>query len=349
MPPMIRNSALLVAAMATVWSAASHTLADDTPAELWMVSTRCAPRSCFAETGNADFRYYRRGDDKHWGRTSADALFDSLATPIPTTVFVHGNRADFSAAIADGVCLQRVIRRQAHGQPFRLVIWSWPSDRICGTQRNDVRVKAAYSDVQGYYLAGFLRRIDSEVPVGLVGYSFGARVVTVALHLLDGGRLNGNSLPAPDAEDTAAEASAEDAPETMAAEPADLPRRRAVLIAAAADAHWLAPGQRNGRALAQVDRLLVTRNASDPVLRLYPLMYCLGGPQALGHTGPVCSCADRDKVKGIDVTCAVGRAHDWARYMAACGLQRRLAEYTFLDSEEADAEPAAQEIPAAAP
>ena len=31
--------------------------------------------------------------------------------------------------------------------------------------------------------------------------------------------------------------------------------------------------------------MLVTRNTSDPVLRLYPMMYRVGGPPALGYVG----------------------------------------------------------------
>jgi pimeloyl-ACP methyl ester carboxylesterase len=205
-----------------------------------------------------------------------------------------------------------------------MVIWSWPSDRIRGTNRKDVRLKAAYSDVQGGYLAEFLGRLGPEAPVSLVGYSFGARIITMALDRLDGDRNAERAVVEPAAQD----ATSMEPPRA----PAEPPRRRAVLIAAALDAGWLAPGGRHGRALRQVERMLITRNCCDPVLRLYPLMYRVGGPQALGYVGPICLGKNREKTETAELSCAVGRAHAWSRYIAAPGLWRPLAEYSFLDS-----------------
>jgi hypothetical protein len=121
------------------------------------------------------------------------------------------------------------------------------------------------------------------------------------------------------------------------------------LIAAALDAGWLAPESCHGGALSQVERVLVTRNSRDKVLRFYPLMYGVGGPEALGYVGTVCLGENREKTETVDVTCAVGRTHAWSRYVAAGGLRRGLAEFTFLDTAPDDSEPEFEPEAAGAP
>jgi len=303
--------------------------------DVWLVSTRGAPRSYLSPGAGERIRYFVLGEERRWRPSSDEALIGAMQRPGPTTIFVHGNRSGRCAAVSEAFELLRAIRGQAPEGRFRMVIWSWPSDRIRGGNRKDVRVKAAYSDVQGHYLADFLARLDPERPLSLVGYSFGARVITMALDRLDGGRDADEPLPEPGTEDplpreAAPRAAAPVGPAELT-EPADPPRRRVVLIAAALDAGWLAPGGRHGGAARQVERMLVTRNYCDPVLRLYPLMYRIGGPQALGFVGPVCLGENRQKTEAADVSCAVGRAHDWSRYLTAPGLRRRMAEFSFLD------------------
>ena len=293
--------------------------ANDTAQEVWVVSTRHAARAGRVASAEEKIRYWQLGADRHWNRMSAAQLLGD-DRPIPTTVFVHGNCTNHNFAVRSGWYVYRRMKRDARGRPFRFVIWSWPSDRVARRYRQDARTKAGYSDVQAYYLANCLRQISLRAPVSLVGYSFGARVITGALHLFGGGRIAGRRLP--DREDS---------------EPAETRRQpiRAVLVAAALDSDWLMPGHRNGLALSQVERLLVTRNGHDRVLKWYPLMYGLGGPRAMGHAGPA-GCRDAQKIELLDVSCSVGRDHAFAHYMRASALQRRLARYTFLDTRDAD-------------
>lgn len=289
--------------------------AESASAEVWLISTRCAPRSGRVDTGLGQIEYWRLGADNRWLAADADAFRETGEPAVPTTFVIHGNRQTHAKAIRSGWGVYCRMRRDAGGRPFRLVIWSWPSERIRGTNRRDVRVKACRSDMQSCYLAECLSRLDPDLPVCLVGYSFGARIVTGALHLLAGGQVAGRAL----------------------GEPSGVGRRpiRAVLVAGALDADWLLPGRRNGLALSQVERLLVTRNCRDPALRLYPLMYYLGGPQALGFAGPAC-CGQSEKIELLDVSCSVGRTHAWARYLQSPGLCGRLAWYTFLGDLQAE-------------
>lgn len=330
---------IVAAAVALAMLAAVRpTAADDSAGQVWLISTRGAPRCSSVDPDHAPICYWRFRDRK-WDPAKPDDFFEIDGQPVPMTLFIHGNRTDLNGAIGDAWRVLRRMRRDAAGRPFRFVIWTWPSDRIRGTNRRDVRLKAAYSDVQSRYLADCLARLDRDhpnVPVGLIGYSFGARVITGALELLAGGRVAGRTLPQSDAANQ------------DAAEPADEkrgPRRRAVLVAAALDADWLLPGRRHGRALSQVERMLVIKNPRDPVLRFYPRMYHRGGPQAMGYAGPA-GCPPAEKIELLSVGCSVGRNHDWAHYAASPGLLRRLAWYTFLDPPDPADDAAAPQGPA---
>ena len=302
---------IAVAAVLAVLGAAGRADADDASAEVWLISTRRAPGSGQVETGGRQIRYWRLQADNQWLSADSDALLADGDRPLPITVFIPGNRAGRTAAVRIGWHVYHRVKRHAEGRPFRFVIWSWPSDRIRGGARRDVRLKACRSDVESYYLAECLDRVDPDLHVSLIGYSLGARVITGALHLLAGGQVAGRSLP-----------------EQTEAKPK--PSCRAVLVAAGLDADWLLPGHRNGLALSQVERVLVTSNCCDPALRWYPLMYRRGGPQALGYAGPACG-GRTEKIELIDLTCSVGRIHDSRCYLAAAELRRRLAWYTFFE------------------
>ena len=82
--------------------------------------------------------------------------------------------------------------------------WSWPADRVCRHNRPDIQLKAAYCDAESYYLAAWLRGVQRDGKVSLVGHSFGPRIITGALHLLAGGQLAGQALPPAAADNNAA-------------------------------------------------------------------------------------------------------------------------------------------------
>lgn len=311
----IRSARTVVAVAVVLAGLAVRGHADDSRGDVWLISTRRAPRCGQLDRPERNIDYWRLEPDGQWQPADPEAFVESSDRAVPTTVFVHGNRTGRTAAIQKAWHVYRRMKHQAGGRPFRLVIWSWPSDRIRGRNRRDVQVKASYSDVQGYYLAECLDRLDPQVPVSLIGYSFGARIITGGLHLMAGGSLAGRSL----------------------GERAADGRRpiRVVLVAAALDVDWLSADRPNGRALSQVQRILVTHNCCDPVLRWYPLLYCRRGPQAMGFAGPICcrqSGTGCEKIELLDTTCSVGRIHDWTCYVEASGLRRRLGWYTFLES-----------------
>jgi hypothetical protein len=145
-----------------------------------------------------------------------------------------------------------------------------------------------------------LSRVSSEVPIDISGYCTGARIATGGLHLLGGGTLAGLRI----------------------ANPNRSPPRciHAILLAAGLANDWLLPGQPHGLALSQVDRLVITVNAVDPVLRWYPWIWGRGGPAALGMTGlsePRKLVAAQTKIVQLDLTRTMQRRHSWKYYRSS--------------------------------
>lgn len=275
---------------------------------LWLVSTREYP--CGDPRLHVDDLTYRRFEEStRWQSTT---LSDLLATDSPTTttvIWVHGNRFSSSDALNEGWETYRALIRCSTCQtPVRFIIFSWPSERIGGDPLDDVRVKAARTCPNAYYLAWLIDQMGDEVPVSLVGYSFGARISTGALHLLGGGELNGKLL------------SERRHPERMPL--------RVVLAAAGVDNHWLIPGHYHGNASSQISRLTILYNSCDRVLKRYHLLYCArSNAVALGYSGLAGINRlglERTAITQMDACCYVAKFHSWGSYLASGALIARI-------------------------
>ena len=275
--------------------------------QVWLVSTRHVCGNCL-----------RVGvEPKVWLNTCGgwlpSSVEDFLASDDPnsiTVVLVHGNRIDSQEAVEQGM---GAYRAAALGSPcgpcVRYVIWSWPSDPVPGGLTYDAEVKAARTDAEGYYLASFLARIAPDVRIELIGFSFGARISAAALHLMAGGTVNCRALDPP-------------APERTA-------HPRVALMAAAVDCDWLMPGRRYGYALYYVERMLVTINPKDMVLKHYPRITDRDNVEAIGLTGVAGASSLGSNLAKIDqriVSDAVGHWHAFTHYIeepSMMGLVRR--------------------------
>jgi hypothetical protein len=226
---------------------------------------------------------------------------------------VHGNRIRHEEALRDGLQAYKQLSACMRDQPLRFVIWSWPSTQV-PRPLNDVRLKACVSDAHARHLAWLVDQMPAESCVSLIGYSFGARLVGGALHLLGGGSLAGHAL--------AHRSSSQRVP------------LRAVLLAGALDGHSLLPHGRNSRAVSQVDRMLVTVNCKDAVLHHYPLLGGLlsNGPPALGYAGFFTESlgADGYKVVQWNVNSYVGQDHNWRRYLGSPAILSRLQSFALF-------------------
>jgi hypothetical protein len=300
--------------------------------DVWLINTHGVCGDCSAALESQSVGIWRLAGDCQWVASDLRSLWATDDPAAPTVIFVHGNNSSPDDAIQMAWPVYEQLCGDPSGHPFRLVIWAWPAERMVRGIRADLQLKACRSDTESVLVGQFVDRVQPQVPVTFIGYSFGARIIGGALELLAGGQLNGCCLPHKNV-----------APRVP---------MRAMLVAAAMDADWLLPGHRDGEALAQVDQLYLTVNGSDRVLRWYRLLYGAGGPEALGCAGPAC-CAclgpEQAKLDMADVTCAVGREHDWDHYLACSGICGKLGWYAFRQQPvgAADAAPP-KEKPAAA-
>lgn len=286
---------------------------------IWTVCTRKLSGCDPAANASAMSICVRDGQ----GQWQPADLTSFLATddPAVTTIFwIHGNRYTYADAAEQGMTIYRLLTRCATcATPVRFVIFSWPSERLDAGPLKDLRVKAARTDAQCFYLAWLIDRIGENVPISLAGYSYGARIATGSAHLLGGGRLNGWTL-------------------LERAHPSRRPMRMA-LLAPALDNHWLVPGHHHGQAMSQIERLTVLYNSCDAALKRYRFLYCRkSDAQALGHTGVVGlnrMGAYCDRITQIDACCYVGRRHSWERYAESRAMMARVRAAVLLPSPDA--------------
>ncbi len=249
-----------------------------------------------------------------WVPASQEEFLAADEPGVNTCFYVHGYRMSHIEALDEGwLTYQQFSHCIPAEQPLRFVIWSWPSMQVARSLY-DVRLKACVSDIHALHLAWLVDRMNPDVPVSLIGYSYGARLTSGALHLLGGGLLAGHVLHRVHSH--------------------RLPVRVA-LIAGALDSHALTRHGRNARAPSQLDRMLVTVNSKDRVLLHYPLLPGLleTGPPALGYTGFFAESLgpESHKVKQCNVTAYVGKEHDWSRYLNSPAILSLLRRYVLFD------------------
>jgi len=293
-----------------------HTASPAIESRLWLISTREAPSSLPPRTDVAALRYWYFQEGLGWSETTL-AEFTLSSDPRQITVFwIHGNRIDVDDVMPQAVALLKRLDQMAEpGTSFRLVAWSWPSGRIPGPL-TDVRTKARRSECQSIYLAEVAARLPGNVPVSMIGFSYGARLMSGALHLLGGGSLDGVVLQVPQVDPM-------------------VPLRRAIMLAAALDDDWLLPGRRNGNALLAVNQMIVIANPLDPVLRLYPWLYPgRDNRQALGAVGLASpwQLPDRDRIYQIDASAALGRVHSFQYVLGSDQILARITPFALFEN-----------------
>jgi hypothetical protein len=269
---------------------------------VWMVNTRCLDCCCVSKPAEQDFRFLRYDptcgcEEATWDAWSAEERPGTI-----TLIYVHGNRVEPDEVLGRGLTAYRALfRSEPDAPPLRFVIWSWPSSKVHGPRpRRDAQVKAARTDCESYLLASFMSRLNPETQLRLLGYSFGARIVSGALHLTGGGTLGRFHL--------------------ADANPRPANSIRVALLAAAMDNHWWLPGRYHSECFTQVDRLLLLYNSCDPVLRFYPRLDRRRGPPALGYSGFCWTSRlgeHAERFEQTNVCCRIGKTHEEDAYFAS--------------------------------
>ncbi|MFV2070722.1 MAG: hypothetical protein ACC645_27445 [Pirellulales bacterium] len=254
-----------------------------------------------------------------WQSSHLSTFLEGDGAQLPILFYVHGNRVGSATAWSRALAVYRsLVRNAGEASPIRFVMWSWPAERIRGPIK-DVRVKARRTGPAGYRLAWLVDRLDPETPVGMVGFSFGARVITGSLHLLGGGRMGPYAL--------------------KSRQHPGRPAVRAVLLTAALDDDWLLPGHYHGRALSQVDRMLVMINSADRSMRWYRLIDRCRRSEALGRWGVASLSAlgpQRKKIEQRNVASQLGPVHDISGYLSSPRLMRQTLRFTSFSVSPSD-------------
>lgn len=290
--------------------------------QLWLIDSRAAPSEHASVHHAGRLTYWHRGPTR-WHTANLEQLLQTDDPDVITLIYVHENRVSRSESFQRADVVFSSLRQQVPDScSFRMLAFSWPSDRIGILPRPDARIKARRSEAHGLYLAWVADKIQPDVPVGMFGMSYGARVITAALHHLGNGSIEGRRLPI--------------------AAPANRAPIRIVIAAAAIDADWLQPGQRHGCALSQVDNALVLFNPRDRVLKRYPRVFVRnrlfvgirlsrrGGSQALGYAGPAAmqSCwGGSSRLTPCNVSDQVGGSHSWKDYAGSPAMMRRIVSH----------------------
>jgi hypothetical protein len=295
---------------------ASQASAPDASSQsLWLISTRQAPRCTYTKAGVSDICYWQLNNDSHdWVSCDAQQFHVQSDPAIPTVIFIHGSQTQADAAVEYGLCAYRALQQAAEGRPFRCEIWSWPSDREYLRPRPDTLQKLAYCTTQSQYLADRIAALNSESPLCLIGYSFGARIIGDALQIL----ASGKSVD----DDSSTEEHVGKAPKNL----------RVMLLAAAMDHNVFLARHRDGEAISLIGQLLVTINPCDRILRWYPRLRGRFGPDAMGFVGPLVN-KDANNVERVNVSRSVGRLHEIQRYLASDEFRSRLSKYAFFVDE----------------
>lgn len=261
-----------------------------------------------------------------WNESSVADLLASLDPATPVVVFVHGNQIAPCDVRPRGMAVyRRLVRCADDDRPIQFVMFSWASTKVPGVLR-DFREKAARTRPVAWQLAWTINQMPASAPVGLIGYSYGARVTTGATHLLAGGQLNGLSIS--------------DAAPGRAV--------RTVYLAPALDACWLRANGYHGLSLTRSDSTLMTCNTSDPAMRFFRFSSKCSNPQALGYTGPIGlhhEYSDRVRVCGVSST--VGKSHDLYRYISSSSFMRKAWQSVSFSDTAVAGSPTVAEAPAA--
>ncbi|MEC7408069.1 MAG: hypothetical protein VYB72_04600 [Planctomycetota bacterium] len=278
---------------------------------VWLLSTRqLVSRASQVNLEEPQFSVSLQTGENRFQPVAVKDFLDALHERKKAVVYVHGNRFTASDAIERGLLVYENVAKHSIQQPLDWIIWSWQSDKS-GILAHDARLKALRTEGQGLYLAWLLRQHTSrKISTTLVGYSFGGRVVTGALHALAGGALGGVSM---------GDKIIQGAPINTG------------LIAPAIDSLWLDDRGYHRLATQNMNRLTLLYNRRDAILKRYWLIDRVQGRLALGYTGPrsFAPRADGSTLPVISRDCsnAIGVKHDELYYFQkSCNAGREIAK-----------------------
>jgi hypothetical protein len=202
--------------------------------EVWLIRTHRVCGCCPQPLESQPLKVWHLQDECRWTASDLPSLLRTDDPNVPTVVLVHGfvtgSQSAISRAIEGTWPIYRRLCCEAGGRPFRIIVWAWPAERTKNRLRDrtirglraDVQRKGARTDTESILLAQYIDRVQPQVPLTLLGFSYGARAIGGALELLGGGHIRCCRLA-----------------RTNTSPRAPI---RAMMVAAAMDVDWLLPG-----------------------------------------------------------------------------------------------------------
>ena len=270
--------------------------------DIWRVDLRAVARLNADEQHCSKLAYYRWQNNR-WQSSDAETFFDTQQPGIPLIVFAPGYTSTTPQTTQVGLGL---VQNFDPSKPCRIVFWDWFSERGAGTIRCDIRNKLPIVNNTAGYLALFLQKVEPQSKVCLFGFSFGSRIVCIAVETLQKNNQRPEGL-----------------------------RLRLVLSGAATDRDWFAEGRQHGRIPEIVEKILVTYSPDDWALRFYPLMYsCRDRAKALGYEGlPMRNISPefRDQFENVNISRHIGDEHRTLLHVRTPDFQSRINTYFFFE------------------
>ncbi len=234
----------------------------------WLISTRHLTwNTRCANLDRPNFIVYRMNRCGATYRSSLDEYLQSIRPNRRVVFYVHGNRTTTQDAIGFGLNMFNRVRPHLDNRPTDWVVFSWPSAKVGGLVK-DAREKAFRTDAEGLYLAWLTRKhIERSSAIAMIGYSFGARVISGSLHAIGGGSLGNRMLGG------------------QYYLGADV---SVGMIAAALDSDWMTPNHYHSNTTKNIQTLTLLYNRRDVALRNYWRVSRQRSSQALGFSGPRC-------------------------------------------------------------
>lgn len=284
--------------------------------ELWVVNSRCAPRCCGLEEGFERLTYERYCPEEcRFIRMDRESFLAAQAN-IPTLLFSHGNSLKHKGALESAWIAYNAIK--SCPGPKMLVLYSWPAEmlykrpliRPVKLLRDNIQAKYVYAEYQGYYVAKLAEMMSRSQPLTLSGHSYGGAMVTIALHYIGGGELNGLVLPT--------------------GSPVERPNLRASIVSGAMDNDHVYPGHRYCQAFVAVEKYHTTFSTIDATLKRWPT-HSFRGQEAQGYTG---LCASRLGENGHKLfqqclTNDVGKSHYMKEHFGSKRMVAAICETAF--------------------
>jgi pimeloyl-ACP methyl ester carboxylesterase len=287
--------------------------------EIFELSTRHLPEQfCSIDENNPPLDVHR-WEATRWQRSDLDQAL--TYEDKPTIIYVHGNFMERNNTLERARILDSYLKTQSN-ENYRLLLFSWPSQRERKPLR-DIYENDETAEDHSLYLAWILRQLRSQSRVSVLGFSFGARCVTAALHLDAGGNIPGLRFGNQQTE------SVQRVPYHLG------------LIAPAVDKNWLLPNGRYGKATSNINDFVNMYNSRDPVLRRYKFIDRLSRPIAGGLVGfdgigdprATSPLAGQIKVKQYNCGGVIGTTHSEKSYFGECPYFRVMIDHLLWNQD----------------